>query len=323
MPDTRKPFYIGNVKIPGRLVLAPMAGVTDPTFRLLCKEQGVDLIYTEMVSAKGIYYMSRNTEAMLTLSEEERPVALQLFGSDPILMGEIAAKIESRPFDILDLNMGCPVPKVVKNGEGSFLMKKPELAAAIVRGITSSIQKPVTVKMRKGFRMGEEQAVELAQAVEEAGAAAVAVHGRCREEYYSGQADYEIIRKVKEAVKIPVIGNGDVVDGKSAARLLEETGCDAIMVGRAARGNPWIFRQIRDYLDHGIETPKPEKEEVKKMILRHGERICQAKGEYIGIREMRAHFAWYSAGYPHSTKLRQEMNHVDGLEGLKELLQRW
>lgn len=312
-------WYLGNVKIPGRILLAPMAGVTDLPFRLLCREKGADLIYTEMVSAKGIYYKSKNTEALLEIREEERPVALQLFGSDPDIISSMAAKIENRNFDILDINMGCPVPKVVNNGEGSALLNNIPLAEEIIRKTVDAINKPVTVKFRKGFREGEEQAVEMAKAAEAAGAAAVAVHGRTREQYYSGKADWDVIRRMKEAVSIPVIGNGDIFCGRDAERMFEETGCDAVMVGRGARGNPWIFTQIKHYLATGEELPKPDMRELVSMILRHTEMQTEWKGELYGMREMRTHIAWYTSGYPHSASIRRRVNEIETIHDLERI----
>lgn len=314
-------FNIGNVKINGNLILGPMAGVTDLPFRILSKEQGADLIYTEMVSAKGIQYNNKNTEALLQVEERERPVALQLFGADPYIMSETAKRIEDRNFDILDINMGCPVPKVVNNCEGSALMKEPKLIGEIVHAISSSIKKPVTVKIRKGFTESTINAVEVAKIAEANGAAAVAVHGRTREQYYSGKADWNIIKEVKSAVSIPVIGNGDVNTPEDAFRLAETTGCDGIMIARGARGNPWIFHQIKAYMNTGIIPEKPTVEEAVEMMLRHARMAIEYKGEYTGIREMRKHVAWYTTGYPLAAKLRNKVNEITDYNSLEKLLE--
>ena len=312
---------IGDVSLKNNLILAPMAGVTDLPFRLLCKEQGAGLLCMEMVSAKAIYFNNKNTEELLTIDDREPPVSLQLFGSDPDIISEMAKKIENRPFSILDINMGCPVPKVAGNGEGSALMKNPKLVEEIVSKTAKAIKKPVTVKIRKGFDDEHINAVEIARIAESAGAAAVAVHGRTREQYYSGKADWNIIRQVKEAVKIPVIGNGDVTSPEAARQLMETTGCDGIMIGRGAQGNPWIFRQILHWMETGEEEPKPDLEEVKAMILRHARMLVEYKGAYTGIREMRKHVAWYTAGYPNSAKLRARVNEIESLEALEHLIQ--
>lgn len=314
---------IGNVTIGGNVILAPMAGVTDLPFRVLCKEKGADLIYTEMVSAKGIYYDNKNTESLLQVLDEERPVALQLFGSDPTLMAEMAKKIEHRNFDILDINMGCPVPKVVNNMEGSALLTNPKLVGQIVKSVSRAIEKPLTIKIRKGFGKDECNAVEIAKIIEDNGGAAVAIHGRTREQYYTGEADWEAIARVKEAVSIPVFGNGDVTSPELAKKMLEYTGCDAVMVARGVRGNPWLFRQIKDYLATGKYEEKPSIEEVVATIKRHARLQAQYKGEYLGVREMRKHVAWYTTGYHDSARLRQKVNEVESLVALDELLDQY
>lgn len=314
---------IGNVELENNLVLAPMAGVTDLPFRLLCKEQGAGLLCMEMVSAKAIYYNNRNTEALLAIDDREPPVSLQLFGSAPDVISEMAKRIEERPFSILDINMGCPVPKVTGNGEGSALMKNPRLVGEIVSKTVKAIGKPVTVKIRKGFDEGHVNAVEIARIAEASGASAVAVHGRTREQYYSGRADWEIIRQVKEAVRIPVIGNGDVVSAEAAEEMLRLTGCDGVMIGRGAQGNPWIFRQILHWMETGEHEARPSAEAVKEMILRHARLLIDRKGAYTGIREMRKHTAWYTAGYPGSSRLRAKVNEVESLEELEELIGGW
>lgn len=315
-----KPLKIGSVTLPNNLILAPMAGVTDLPFRLLCKEQGAGLLCMEMVSAKAILYKNRNTESLLEIDPRENPVSLQLFGSDPEIISTIAHQIEERPFDILDLNMGCPVPKIVNNGEGSALMKNPKLAGEIIRETVKAIDKPVTVKIRKGFDDEHINAVEMAKIAEDAGAAAVAVHGRTREQFYSGKADWDIIRQVKEAVSIPVIGNGDLLTAEDVIAMEQQTGCDGFMIARGAQGNPWIFRKILHYFETGEHLAKPTLEEVTQMILRHARMMLEFKGEYIGIREIRKHAAWYTAGYPNSARLRVAINNVESFEALEELL---
>ena len=309
-----KKLKIGNVVLENPYILAPMAGVTDLPFRLLCREQGAGLLCMEMVSAKAIQYNNKNTKALLEIHPDERPVSLQLFGSEP-------DTIEELPFAILDINMGCPVPKIVRNGEGSALMKNPKLVYEIVSKTAKAIQKPVTVKIRKGFDDSCINAVEIAKIIEDAGAAAVAVHGRTREQYYSGKADWDIIRQVKEAVKIPVIGNGDVTSGESAIAMQEQTGCDGVMIGRGAQGNPWIFSNLLEYERTGKMPERPDKEELKKMILRHAKLQLEYKGEYLGIREMRKHVSWYTTGLPNSAKLRGEINAVESYQELESLLE--
>lgn len=311
---------IGSVELPNNLILAPMAGVTDLPFRLLCKEQGCGLLCTEMVSAKAILYKNKNTKELLEVREEERPVAVQIFGSDPQIMSDMAQLIEPGPFDIIDVNMGCPVPKIVNNGDGSALMKNPHLIEEILTAMVKKLKKPVTVKFRKGFNDDSVNAVEIARIAESCGVSAVAVHGRTREQYYSGKADWDIIRQVKEAVRIPVIGNGDIFCPEDAKRMLDETGCDGLMIARGARGNPWIFSRTVHYLETGELKAPPHAGEIRNMILRHAALQVECKGEIMGIREMRKHVAWYTAGLPHSSVLRNEVNHVETYEELSKLL---
>ena len=297
-----------------------MAGVTDLPFRLLCKEQGAGLLCMEMISAKALQYKNKNTRALLAIHPGEYPVSLQLFGSDPYIISEMAKEIEELPFQILDINMGCPVPKVVNNGEGSALMKDPGKVYEIVNQTVKAIRKPVTVKIRKGFDDGCINAAEIAKVIEAAGGAAVAVHGRTREQYYSGRADWEIIRRVKEAVSIPVIGNGDVVSGETAQAMMRQTGCDGVMIGRAAQGNPWIFRELAEYEKTGKRPARPSGGRMKEAMLRHARLQMEFKGDYIGIREMRKHVSWYTKGMEGSAKLRDAVNRVESYEELKELL---
>lgn len=275
----------------------------------------------EMVSAKAIQYNNKNTKALLEIHPDEKPVSLQLFGSDPDVISEIAKRIEELPFAILDINMGCPVPKIVRNGEGSALMKNPKLVHEIVSKTVKAIEKPVTVKIRKGFDDSCMNAVEIAKIIEDAGAKAVAVHARTREQYYSGEADWDIIRQVKEAVSIPVIGNGDVTSGERAIAMREQTGCDGIMIGRGAQGNPWIFSELIEYERTGKMPERPSALELKQMIYRHAKLQIQYKGEYLGIREMRKHVSWYTTGLPNSARLRGEINAVESLGELETLLE--
>ena len=314
-----KKLQIGNVTLENNLILAPMAGVTDLPFRILCKEQGAALCCMEMVSAKGIFYNNKNTESLLMVDEAERPVSLQLFGSDPDIISQMAARIEDRNWDILDINMGCPVPKVVGNGDGSALMKNPVLAGQIIEKTVKAIKKPVTVKIRKGFDDDHVNAVEMAHVAQESGASAVAVHGRTREQYYSGRADWSIIADVKAAVDIPVIGNGDILDAKDVIAMGQQTGCDGFMIGRGCQGNPWIFHQILHYFETGELIGKPPIEEMIATMLRHARLQIDYKGDYLGIREMRKHAAWYTAGYKGASKLRGRINDVETYEDLEQL----
>ena len=315
-----KPLVIGDVMIEHPFALAPMAGVTDLPYRLLCKEQGAGLMCTEMVSAKGLYYGNRKSEPLMATDPKEQPAAIQIFGSDPEIMGEMAAKVDDGKFQMIDINMGCPMPKIVNNGDGSALMKQPELAGKVIRAVASSVKVPVTVKIRKGFDDDHINAVELAQIAEENGAKAIAVHGRTREQYYSGKADWEIIRQVKEAVSIPVSGNGDITCPKDAERMWEATGCDGFMIGRRAKGNPWIFKEMVHYFETGELLTRPSLEEVVAMMLRHGRMMIDFKGEYIGVREMRKHVSWYTFGFSGAAKLRDKVNHTETYEDLENLL---
>lgn len=312
---------IGNVELENNLILAPMAGVTDLPYRLICRSMGCGMVVTEMVSAKAILYKNKNTKTLLEVLPQERPAAVQLFGSDPDILGEIAAQIEDGPYDMIDFNMGCPVPKIVGNGEGSALMREPKKVEQILSSMVRHVKKPVTVKFRKGFNDTSVNAVEIAKIAESCGVAAVAVHGRTREQYYSGKADWEIIRQVKEAVKIPVIGNGDVFQPEDAEAMLKQTGCDGVMIGRGAKGNPWIFSRTQHYLETGEIPPGPSVAEIRDMILHHGSLLSQYKGEKMAMREMRKHMAWYTAGLPHSAALRNEINQIETLDEMKQLLE--
>ena len=314
-------IQIGDVFLSSPLILAPMAGVTDLPFRVLCAEHGAGMVCMEMISAKALTYHNKNTFEMLRIDDRERCVSLQLFGREPEVMAEAAKMIEEEPFDVLDINMGCPVPKVVNNGEGSALMKEPVLVGKIIETVSKAIRKPVTVKIRSGFDEEHINAVEIAHIAQESGAKAVAVHGRTRKQFYSGQADWEIIRKVKEKLSIPVFGNGDVTDLVSYKEICRQTGCDAVLIGRAARGNPWIFSNILSGIKYGEVPQRPEGREVTDMMIRHGRMLCECKGEYVAVREMRQHASWYTAGYPNSAAFRRRINEVNSMEELERMVQ--
>ena len=313
---------IGTVEISSKLALAPMAGVTDAAFRQICSELGAGYTITELISSKALCYHDKKTFSLLTQFPGEHPAAVQIFGSDPVCMAEAAQiAMEHTGADILDINMGCPVPKVVNNGDGSALMRNPLLAGKIIEKTAKAIKKPVTVKIRKGFDDDHINAVEMAHIAEESGAAAIAVHGRTREQFYSGKADWDIIRQVKEAVSIPVIGNGDILTADDVIRMQDETNCDGFMIARGAEGNPWIFKQILHYFATGEKLEKPSFAEVTDMILRHAQMQIGFKGEYTGIREMRKHAAWYTAGYKNSSRLRAKICEVENYEQLQALFE--
>ena len=311
---------IGNVALSSNVIMAPMAGVTDTAYRVLLKEQGAGLTCTEMVSAKGIFYKNKNNKMILQTAPDEHPVAVQLFGSDPVIMASMAERI-AEDFDIIDVNMGCPVPKIVNNGEGSALMKTPELAGRILSTMVRVLSKPVTVKFRKGFDDRHVNAVEFAKMAEQSGVSAITIHGRTRSQMYAGNADWDIIRAVKEAVSIPIFGNGDIFTPEDAKRMMDETGVDGVAIARGAKGNPWLIRRSIHYLETGELLPEPELSEKKEMMIRHAELMVEYKGERIAIQEMRKHLAWYTAGIPGSAKLRSEMNSLNTLEELKAFVE--
>lgn len=312
---------IGNVNIENPVALGPMAGVTDLTFRIICKELGCGIVFTEMVSAKGIYYNDDKTKQLMKIEEKEHPVALQIFGSDPEIMAKVAMKINGHNHDILDINMGCPTPKIVKNGDGSALMKNPELVGRIVKRVVSASDKPVTVKIRTGWDEDSINAVEIAKIIEASGAKALSIHGRTREQFYTGKANWKIIKKVKSAISIPVFGNGDIFSPEDAKEMKEITSCDGLMIARGAQGNPWIFKRVIHYLKTGDIMPPPTTKEKIDMCKKHLSMLIENKGEHVAIREMRKHCAWYLKGIKHSARVRNKINTATSAETIEKFLE--
>ena len=312
----------GNKEVKHGLFLGPMAGVTDTVYRKLCQDQGCEVTYTEMVSAKAIHYNNKKTETLLTIGEEEFNVGVQLFGRDPEILGEIAKRVDNDSIGSFDVNMGCPVPKIVNNGEGSALMKEPKLIGEIITSLVKSVKKPVTIKIRAGFDDSNLNAPEICRIAESCGASHVAIHGRTREQYYSGIANWDIIKEAKEAVSIPIIGNGDVNSGEQLLKILKHTNCDGVMIGRSAMGNPWIFKELVNTLE-GKSYEKPGIQEIINTILIHGQLLSEHKGEYIAMREMRKHISWYTKGLKNATKLRNDINRVEKYGDLSDLIQKF
>ena len=314
---------IGNVQLDNEVFLSPMAGVTDLPFRTICKEKGCGMLYTEMINAKALCYDDENTKKMLRMDKDEHPVAVQIFGSDPEFMGKAAIIMNQYPNEILDINMGCPAPKVIKNGDGSALMRNPKLAAEVLTAVVKNSEKPVTLKIRKGWDDDSVNAVEIAKIAEDCGISALAIHGRTREQFYSGKADWDIIAEIKQAINIPVIGNGDVFEVEDAVNMLEKTKCDAIMIGRGAQGNPWIFNRINHYMKTGEILPEPTLEEKITTAIRHMNLAVAEHGDYVAVREMRKHIGWYLKGLKNSAKYRDQINKITDYKEVITMLEEY
>ena len=314
---------IGNVQLDNEVFLSPMAGVTDLPFRTICKEKGCGMLYTEMINAKALCYDDENTKKMLRMDKDEHPVAVQIFGSDPEFMGKAAIIMNQYPNEILDINMGCPAPKVIKNGDGSALMRNPKLAAEVLTAVVKNSEKPVTLKIRKGWDDESVNEVEIAKIAEECGISALAIHGRTREQFYSGKADWDIIAEIKQAINIPVIGNGDVFEVEDAVNMLEKTKCDAIMIGRGAQGNPWIFNRINHYMKTGEILPEPTLEEKITTAIRHMNLAVAEHGDYVAVREMRKHIGWYLKGLKNSAKYRDQINKITDYKEVIAMLEEY